>query len=141
MILVTLNMKACACLFLLYLCNLASSNPIIIETKNGKVSGVSQTSFSGKEYFAFLGIPFAESPTDELRFMVLSGNELIKTKISSFPFLATSFQKALGRSKEWFNRGAAMFASKKISYLGAEKDRILKVFAGGSIRRASCFGV
>ena len=40
----------------------------LIETKAGKVSGTIQKSFSGHDFFSYSGIPFAESPTDELRF-------------------------------------------------------------------------
>lgn len=40
----------------------------LIETKAGKVSGTIQKSFSGHDFYSYSGIPFAESPTNELRF-------------------------------------------------------------------------
>ena len=42
----------------------------IVTTKTGQVSGTLEKSFSSKDYFAFRGIPFAEPPIGELRFMV-----------------------------------------------------------------------
>ena len=60
--------------FLLHICTRVNSIhgsdsiPPIIETKSGKVSGVFKKSYSGKDYMAYLGIPFAESPTGNLRF-------------------------------------------------------------------------
>ena len=42
--------------------------PPIIETNSGKMSGVFKKSFSGNDYMAYLGIPYAESPTENLRF-------------------------------------------------------------------------
>ena len=49
---------------------LEETGPPVIETKAGKVSGIVQQAFSGHDYFSYLGIPFAESPTDDLRFKV-----------------------------------------------------------------------
>ena len=45
-----------------------STTPPIVETNSGKVSGVFRKSFSGNDYMAYLGIPYAESPTENLRF-------------------------------------------------------------------------
>ena len=42
----------------------------IIEIESGKISGIVEQSFSGQEYFSYLGIPFAEPPTGDLRFKV-----------------------------------------------------------------------
>ena len=42
----------------------------IIETKCGKVSGIVKKSYEGKSYNAYMGIPFAENPTGDLRFEV-----------------------------------------------------------------------
>ena len=42
----------------------------IIEIESGKISGIVEESFSGQEYFSYLGIPFAEPPTGDLRFKV-----------------------------------------------------------------------
>ena len=57
---------------LLLLIDISSSygadSPPIMETNSGKVSGVFKKSFSGNDYMAYLGIPYAESPTENLRF-------------------------------------------------------------------------
>ena len=42
----------------------------VIEIESGKVSGIIEQSFSGQEYSSYLGIPFAEPPTGNLRFKV-----------------------------------------------------------------------
>ena len=42
----------------------------IIQTKSGKISGIIEESFSGINYFSYLGIPFAEPPIGNLRFKV-----------------------------------------------------------------------
>jgi carboxylesterase type B len=43
----------------------------IIETQSGHVSGVSEKSYSGYDYLAYYGIPFAEPPVGNLRFKVI----------------------------------------------------------------------
>ncbi|CAB3229011.1 unnamed protein product [Arctia plantaginis] len=55
----------------LVLCNnvLCQENPIV-ETQHGQISGkVWKTLFKNINYFGFLGIPFAEPPLGELKFM------------------------------------------------------------------------
>lgn len=43
----------------------------IVETNTGKVRGIRATTLIKKcDYFAFKGIPYAKSPTGELRFKV-----------------------------------------------------------------------
>lgn len=43
----------------------------IVKTNNGKVRGIRATTLIKKcDYFAFKGIPYAKSPTAELRFKV-----------------------------------------------------------------------
>ena len=42
----------------------------IIDTNAGQVSGITLESFSGINFSAYLGIPFAEPPVDDLRFQV-----------------------------------------------------------------------
>ena len=48
----------------------------IIEIESGKISGIIEQSFSGQEYFSYLGIPFAEPPTGNLRFKVSKKKKL-----------------------------------------------------------------
>ena len=49
----------------------------VIDTNAGQVSGVTLKSFSGNDFFAYLGIPFAEPPVNHLRFQVCA-NEILK---------------------------------------------------------------
>lgn len=43
----------------------------VVETNDGKVRGLRKTTLlKGVDYYAFKGIPFAKSPTGELRFKV-----------------------------------------------------------------------
>ena len=42
----------------------------IIDTKDGRVSGTIEKSFSGQDYLAYYGIHFAEPPIGSLRFKV-----------------------------------------------------------------------
>lgn len=54
------------------LCNnvFCEENPIV-ETKHGQIAGkVSKTLFKNVDYYGFKGIPFAEPPLGELKFMV-----------------------------------------------------------------------
>src|ERR1700691_2900472 len=46
----------------------SSSAPPVVETKSGKVQGISQTLPDGKQVNAYLSIPFAQPPIGELRF-------------------------------------------------------------------------
>lgn len=48
------------------------NNPLIRKTTNGPVEGIKKKSSMGKYYYAFLGIPFAEPPINDLRFKVLN---------------------------------------------------------------------
>ena len=44
---------------------------MIIEVKQGKLEGLIEKSvLTGKEYFSFLGIPYAKPPVGDLRFQV-----------------------------------------------------------------------
>jgi hypothetical protein len=42
----------------------------VVATKNGKVQGVVSSSRGGRDFFEFLGIPFAKPPVGKLRFEV-----------------------------------------------------------------------
>jgi acetylcholinesterase len=42
----------------------------IVKIKNGKLQGLVSKSRDGREYFAYVGIPFAEPPVGSLRFEV-----------------------------------------------------------------------
>lgn len=45
--------------------------PDVIETTSGFVRGnILKTPLEGKEFYAYRGIPYAESPTGQLRFKV-----------------------------------------------------------------------
>lgn len=49
----------------------------IIETLNGKVRGLRQTTLlKNTEYYSFRGIPYAQTPTGELRFRVSFSMEM-----------------------------------------------------------------
>jgi len=43
---------------------------LIISTTDGKVKGYTDLSRDGRQYYAFLGIPYAAPPVMELRFEV-----------------------------------------------------------------------
>lgn len=43
---------------------------LIVQTRNGQVRGVIRRSIEGFGYCAFLGIPYAKPPVDDLRFKV-----------------------------------------------------------------------
>jgi len=45
-------------------------NTQVVNTNYGKVVGMTATSREGREYFQFLGIPFAKPPVGRLRFEV-----------------------------------------------------------------------
>ena len=56
-------------LVLCYLCNgvLGSEKYIIRETRQGKLQGLIQKARNGGEFHAFLGVPYAKPPVDDLR--------------------------------------------------------------------------
>lgn len=56
----------------------AAANPLLVETENGKVSGVQGVSRGGKEFVQFLGIPFGQPPVGKLRFEVSFLNTRLK---------------------------------------------------------------
>lgn len=58
--------------FALFVCIVnACSKHKVIETNNGKVRGVRKTTLIQKlDFYSFKGIPYAKSPTGELRFKV-----------------------------------------------------------------------
>lgn len=44
---------------------------MIVEVKQGQLEGqIKESILSGKEYYSFLGIPYAKPPVGELRFQV-----------------------------------------------------------------------
>lgn len=61
-------------LFIFIVCLIKSSSNVeykIIETNNGKVRGIRDTSFFKRfEFYSFKGIPYAKIPTEEYRFKV-----------------------------------------------------------------------
>ena len=52
----------------------------IIDTNAGQVSGITLKSFSGIDFSAYLGIPFAEPPVDDLRFQVCTQTQIKYSK-------------------------------------------------------------
>ena len=52
----------------------------IIDTNAGRVSGITLESFSGINFSAYLGIPFAEPPVDDLRFQVCTQFKILFKK-------------------------------------------------------------
>ena len=56
-------------LVLCYLCNgvLGSEKYIVRETRQGKLQGLIQKARNGAEFHAFLGVPYAKPPVDDLR--------------------------------------------------------------------------
>ena len=50
-------------------CNTINDGPIV-EVQQGSVQGIIQYSQAGKEYYAFLGIPYGKSPIGNLRYKV-----------------------------------------------------------------------
>lgn len=53
---------------LLKLCEITSSNPLVIQTASGKIRGISLKSSTNKYVNAWYGIPYAEPPVGDLRF-------------------------------------------------------------------------
>lgn len=43
---------------------------IIVRVENGKLKGKTGTDLTGKQYYAFQGIPYAKPPIGNLRFKV-----------------------------------------------------------------------
>ena len=42
----------------------------VVETKNGKLQGIISLSRDGREFYEWLGVPYAKPPVRELRFAV-----------------------------------------------------------------------
>ena len=47
-----------------------SSSTIVVETKSGLVRGYKKNSSSGRGFFSFRGIPYAQAPIGKLRFQM-----------------------------------------------------------------------
>ncbi|XP_059059024.1 esterase E4-like [Achroia grisella] len=64
-------MVAIPFILLLYISSLAICNgDVIVETSTGRVSGIQVKSIlENEKYYSFMGIPYAEPPVGELRFM------------------------------------------------------------------------
>lgn len=71
-----ITLKQCLYLFLLFngVIEIKSASVVgdgpIVQTPKGPVQGVVVTTEQGREYNAFLGIPFGKPPVDELRYKV-----------------------------------------------------------------------
>lgn len=55
----------------------------IVQLNNGKVQGVVLKSTGGREFFGYIGIPFAKPPIGSLRFKVFA---LLLTNVKFMPF-------------------------------------------------------
>ncbi|KAK4008458.1 hypothetical protein OUZ56_013598 [Daphnia magna] len=62
------NMKFLSLLCLLHICYLKERFPLATIPKLGQVRGSKMTSVSGRMFYAFRGIPYAQPPVGELRF-------------------------------------------------------------------------
>lgn len=49
-------------ILLVFILSARCDPPTIRQTNNGPVEGIEQTSFFGKKYYSFRGIPYAEVP-------------------------------------------------------------------------------
>lgn len=49
----------------------------LVEISNGWVQGTHQTSYNGRVYSSFQGIPYAQPPVGELRFEVIKRNSIV----------------------------------------------------------------
>ena len=61
-------MRPVLCLFLIL--GLASCEDVKVKTGKGTIKGTRIDHDFGQYYYAFRGVRYAKSPTDELRFMV-----------------------------------------------------------------------
>ena len=60
--------KFLVCLLLHLVSSQDDSSDPIVNTLTGKVSGLKEETPAGNQFYKFLGIPYAETPIDELRF-------------------------------------------------------------------------
>ncbi|KAJ9582240.1 hypothetical protein L9F63_003369, partial [Diploptera punctata] len=56
------------CLSFLFLFVIAHESEFIVNTKQGPIRGITISSIEDREYYAFLGIPYAKPPVGKLRF-------------------------------------------------------------------------
>jgi carboxylesterase type B len=65
-------MKFVSLLCLFHACHLTERLPLVTIPKLGQVRGSKMVSVSGKMFYAFRGIPYAQPPVGDLRFRVRS---------------------------------------------------------------------
>lgn len=58
----------------LYMDKENSNQDLIVDTNYGQVLGTTDISRNGREFFSFLGIPYAKPPIGNLRYAVISKN-------------------------------------------------------------------
>lgn len=71
-----MNMFSKLFLFTTSVCSILCENPLV-ELPIGKISGSTQKTIDGRQFYAFEGIPYAKPPIGDLRF------EVIKKRIHS----------------------------------------------------------
>jgi hypothetical protein len=64
-------------LCLLNMCNLSERSPLVTIPELGQVRGSKMVSSSGRNFYAFRGIPYAKPPIGDLRFRVSKKSLLI----------------------------------------------------------------
>ena len=89
-------------ILILHLSKVLATQVPTVEIENGNVSGVLDKSFSGFDYFAYMGIPYAESPTDDLRFQVNFLILIIAFFHHFLQFTASSTKETLEWYLGWF---------------------------------------
>ncbi|KAJ9590307.1 hypothetical protein L9F63_027853 [Diploptera punctata] len=60
--------RTVVCLSFLFLFVIAHESEFIVNTKQGPIRGITISSIEDREYYAFLGIPYAKPPVGKLRF-------------------------------------------------------------------------
>lgn len=87
--------KTVLLIYLLPFCTTIVVEKPVVETDKGSVEGKVQYSRSGKEYFAFQGIPYAKPPIRELRFKVRTYSKILPHNIVQLAYSFLFFHEHL----------------------------------------------